>query len=396
MAELHPEQWGLTPLDLYVIGLVVGLAPPLLIRFVLVRRPIGKGWAIVVAALFWALGFVVFTALSDQGRAHGAFVLVAIISFLFLAAGKKDEPPDVVESESAGPEKAPPDPGAVSQDADGKREDPLPIGFLLIDDSKEVGEENAAAAEIPQFNARDASSPVDDDEIHRYDIAWRELEAGNQHRGLWARAFAINDGDEVKTRVQYLKERTEFLKEQERRQEAERRTRELREQEIRKEKERQHRERMALLKQEELKKAEERQARELRERELQRERDRLGKEQKERLSREIQRQKEEHQHRDLVQRIAQKQSDKVNLLREGINRPDKWKEFKLISAAQFGSDEYVFILLAAGANPLLRDGFGHSARDYAKQKGRTEIARHLEIAERLWKQKSQSIQSNAA
>ena len=82
------------------------------------------------------------------------------------------------------------------------------------------------------------------------------------------------------------------------------------------------------------------------------------------------------------------QREKVEMLREGINERDKWNEYKLTSAALSGSDEYVLALLAAGANPLLRDTFGFTARDYAKQNGRTDIAQHLAIAERLWKQKS--------
>ncbi len=356
----------------------------------------GKGWAFAVAASFWALGFVLFTSLAGQGRPHGAFVLVAIVSFLILAAGKKETPPVVDDDETTGSEAAAPDPAVSSQSPDGDRKDGLPIGFLLIDDAEEKSEGTTTEAEPPRSSAPETFHPADDAEIHRYDIAWREIEAGNQHRGLWARAFAMNDGDEVKTRVQYLRERTEFLENQERRQEVERRARESREREIRKEKQRQHEERMELLRKEEQKKEEVRQAQVLRERELQKERDRLRKEQEERLNGEMQRQKEEHRHRDLLQRVALKQSERVNLLKDEINEPDKWKEFKLISAAQFGSDETVFVLLAAGANPLLRDGFGHTARDYAKQKGRKEIARHLEIAERLWKQKSQSIQFDAA
>jgi hypothetical protein len=396
MPELHPEQWGLTLLDVYAITLGIGLALPLLLRFVLARRPIAKGWAFAMAALFCALSLVVFDTLGGQSRTYGAFVLIAIVAYLILAAGRKGKPPVFEESESAGPQEAAADSAGSSQAPDGGRKDMLPIGFLLIDDTEETGEQKTAHPEVPGPKVPDTSPAGDDAEIHRYDIAWREVEAGNQHRGLWARAFAMNDGDEVKTKIQYLKERTEFLKEQEQRQEAERKTRELREREIRKEKQRQDQERAAQLKKQEQKKEEERQAEELRQQALQKELDRVRNEQAERLNRELQRQKEERWHTELLQRVAQRQSENVNLLQDDINEPDKWNEFKLISAAQFQSDEHVFILLAAGANPMLRDGFGHTARDYAKEKGRTEITRHLEIAERLWKQRSQNIQFDAA
>jgi len=396
MPELYAEQLGLTLLDVFLIASGIGLAPPLLIRFVLVRRPIGKGWAIAVAALFWAVDFVLFSALGGQSRTYGAFFLIAIISYLILTAGKKDKAPVIDAAKSTGMKAAAPDSGATGQNLENNREDILPVGYLLIDDADLVTEREATDLEVPRSKEPDPSNAEDDAELHRYDIAWRELESGNPHRGLWARAFAMNQGDDTKAKVQYLIERTNFLKEQERRQEIERRTRELRQQEIWKEKERQRKERMELLEKEEQRKEEERNAQEIREKELQKEKDRLRRERAEKLNREMQRQEEERQHQNLLDQIALKHSEKVSLLRDGINKPDKWNEFKLISAAQLESDENVFVLLAAGANPLLKDGFGYTARDYAEHKGRTEIARQLAIAERLWKQKSRSIRSNAA
>ena len=43
-------------------------------------------------------------------------------------------------------------------------------------------------------------------------IAWTELEEGTFDKGLWARLYQENEGDEKKTKVAYLSERVEQLK----------------------------------------------------------------------------------------------------------------------------------------------------------------------------------------
>lgn len=65
----------------------IGLTPPLLIRFVLLRRPTGKAAAIGLTALFWVFNLVLFTALGSQSKSHGALVLVALASYAILRKG---------------------------------------------------------------------------------------------------------------------------------------------------------------------------------------------------------------------------------------------------------------------------------------------------------------------
>lgn len=91
MADLYGEQWGLVLFLSFLFTWGVGLAPPLLIRFAIMRRPIGKGWSIGVVALFWVFNIVLFTALGSQSKSHGALALVAFASYAILRKGAKKQ-----------------------------------------------------------------------------------------------------------------------------------------------------------------------------------------------------------------------------------------------------------------------------------------------------------------
>jgi hypothetical protein len=98
MADLYGEQWGLVLFLSFLFTWGIGLTPPLLIRFAFMRRPISKGWAIGVVALFWVFNLVLFTALGSQSKSHGALVLVAFVSYAILRKGaKKQAEPAQVE-----------------------------------------------------------------------------------------------------------------------------------------------------------------------------------------------------------------------------------------------------------------------------------------------------------
>lgn len=91
MADLYGEQWGLMLFLSFLLTWVVGLLPPVLIRFVFMRRPIGKGWAIGVVALFWVASIALFSALGSQSKTHGALALVAFVSYAILRKGAKKQ-----------------------------------------------------------------------------------------------------------------------------------------------------------------------------------------------------------------------------------------------------------------------------------------------------------------
>ena len=89
MSEMYGEDWVLTLIISALFTWGIGLTPPLLIRFLFVRRPIGKGWAIGTATIFWFINIILFTALGSTSKTHGALFLVAWASYAILRKGSK-------------------------------------------------------------------------------------------------------------------------------------------------------------------------------------------------------------------------------------------------------------------------------------------------------------------
>lgn len=65
----------------FIITWSIGLIPPLLIRYVILKSPMKIGYAIGTCALFWVINIVIFTALGSQSTTHGAIHLIAIASY---------------------------------------------------------------------------------------------------------------------------------------------------------------------------------------------------------------------------------------------------------------------------------------------------------------------------
>lgn len=70
---------------------VLGLTPPLLIRFLFVRRPISKGWAIGTAVIFLFINLFLFAILEMIlsnalliTKAHASSIFVAVVSYFIL------------------------------------------------------------------------------------------------------------------------------------------------------------------------------------------------------------------------------------------------------------------------------------------------------------------------
>lgn len=92
ISQRYDEQWPLALCVSFIITWLVGMAPPLLIRYAFVRGPIAKGRAIAVVAVFWALNVVLFSALGSDSKYHGALALVALVSYKVLRIGAKNSP----------------------------------------------------------------------------------------------------------------------------------------------------------------------------------------------------------------------------------------------------------------------------------------------------------------
>lgn len=82
------QDWGIVLL--WYIGLTwaIGMTPPLLIRFVFMRRQMQKGWAVAIVALFLIFNFWLFIGvLESKSKSHFALFLVAYVSYRILRKG---------------------------------------------------------------------------------------------------------------------------------------------------------------------------------------------------------------------------------------------------------------------------------------------------------------------
>lgn len=89
--SLYGENWGITLLLSFLVTWGIGLTPPLLIRFLFARRPIGKGAAIGIVSILFICNLVLFAALGSQSKSHVALVLIAIVSFTILRKGASQQ-----------------------------------------------------------------------------------------------------------------------------------------------------------------------------------------------------------------------------------------------------------------------------------------------------------------
>lgn len=62
----------------------IGLTPPLLVRFLIMRRSIAKWPAIAVTVLFWFCNLLIFISLGSESESHIALLVVAWVTYLIL------------------------------------------------------------------------------------------------------------------------------------------------------------------------------------------------------------------------------------------------------------------------------------------------------------------------
>lgn len=71
-----------------IVTWTIGLLPPVVIRYGVLKRAMGKGAAIGTCAFFWLFNVFLFTALGSQSKTHGALWLIAFVSYWILRKGK--------------------------------------------------------------------------------------------------------------------------------------------------------------------------------------------------------------------------------------------------------------------------------------------------------------------
>lgn len=67
-----------------VITWTIGLLPPLLLRYVILRRPVKQGTAVAIASLFFVGNLVLAETLGSESKAHPALMLVWLVSYWIL------------------------------------------------------------------------------------------------------------------------------------------------------------------------------------------------------------------------------------------------------------------------------------------------------------------------
>lgn len=94
-ASTFTDITDLYSMDNIIISLLItwfiGLLPPVLIRFLIWRKPIKKWPAIGVASTFWFVNFIIFVGvLGSQSKSHFAIFLIACVSYEILKYGHKE------------------------------------------------------------------------------------------------------------------------------------------------------------------------------------------------------------------------------------------------------------------------------------------------------------------
>jgi len=89
MEAAFGEFWWLSLIISAILTWGVGLLLPVLVRFVIVRKPLSKKVAILLVCIFWVLNLVFFIAIGSQSKTHTALFLVAVASYYILRAGHK-------------------------------------------------------------------------------------------------------------------------------------------------------------------------------------------------------------------------------------------------------------------------------------------------------------------
>jgi hypothetical protein len=67
----------------------VGLAPPLIIRFLIVKHPLDKPWPLVLSVVFFIFNLVLFTGLGSESKGHLALFLIAWASYTIYRGPRK-------------------------------------------------------------------------------------------------------------------------------------------------------------------------------------------------------------------------------------------------------------------------------------------------------------------
>jgi hypothetical protein len=73
----------------FIVTWTIVLIPPLMIRFVFLRRRISKKWAITVSIALWLFNTFIFVAAGSQSKSHAVLLLAAYITYKIIGPRKE-------------------------------------------------------------------------------------------------------------------------------------------------------------------------------------------------------------------------------------------------------------------------------------------------------------------
>lgn len=75
----------------FFVTWVIGLTPPLVLRYLIIGKPLLKWSAIAVCGLFCVINLFIFIALGSQSKTHSAVFLIALASYYILMRESKNK-----------------------------------------------------------------------------------------------------------------------------------------------------------------------------------------------------------------------------------------------------------------------------------------------------------------
>ncbi|MCX5883133.1 MAG: hypothetical protein NTU74_15430 [Deltaproteobacteria bacterium] len=192
--------WGNLSLNealIFIITGSIGLAPPLVIRYAIMKRPITMWPAIGTCFLFFMINCVLFTAIDSQNKKSGAFVLIALASYWILRRGTATKVINVSAQRSGSSA------SFVANSTNSERH----IAIQHIAKGAPASSPDRKLNNVSPAGRLDVA--VDEERI--YAAIATELETGATDKGLWTRLFAECSGDEKQMKVLYIKQRAERL-----------------------------------------------------------------------------------------------------------------------------------------------------------------------------------------
>ena len=75
-----------------VITWGIGMTPPLLIRYLFVRKPLGKEISVILIIIQGVVNFMIFTAIGSQSKTHTVIYVMAFVAYCILRKEKKGTP----------------------------------------------------------------------------------------------------------------------------------------------------------------------------------------------------------------------------------------------------------------------------------------------------------------